>query len=99
MAVQYLEAEGKDFEVVEYLKEIPSAETLDQLLKQLGMEPEELLRKNEADFKEHYKGKSLTREEWIEAMRKFPKLIERPIVIKDGKAVVARPTEKIADLH
>lgn len=98
LAVQYLESEGKSFEVVEYLKEIPSAESLDLVLKQLNMEPEELLRKNEADFKENFKGKSLSRTEWIEAMRKFPKLIERPIVIKDGKAVVARPTEKIAEL-
>ena len=98
MAVQYLESEGKDFEVVEYLKEIPSAKALDEVLKQLEMEPEALLRKNEADYKEHFKGKSLSRAEWIEAMRTYPKLIERPIVIKNGKAVVARPTEKIAEL-
>ncbi|MCR9171737.1 MAG: arsenate reductase (glutaredoxin) [bacterium] len=98
MAVQYLEAEGKSFDVVEYLKEIPSAEELDQVLNLLGMEPEELLRKNEADFKENFKGKELSRSEWIEAMRAYPKIIERPIVIKGKKAVVARPTEKIVEL-
>ncbi len=98
MALQYLEAEGKTFDVVEYLKEIPSAEVLDDVLNKLGMEPEELLRKNEADFKENFKGKDLSRAEWIDAMRTFPKLIERPIVIKGDRAVVARPTEKIVEL-
>lgn len=98
LAVQYLEAKGSSFEIIEYMKQIPSAGELDIVLNQLGMEPEELLRKNEADFKEHFKGKELTRKEWIEAMRAYPKLIERPIVVRNGKAVVARPAEKIAEL-
>ena len=98
MALKYLEEEGKSFEIVEYLKEIPSITELDNILKQLDMEPEELIRKNEADFKEHFKGKDLSRTQWIEAMRNYPKLIERPIVIKNGKAVIARPAEKIASL-
>lgn len=98
LALQYLEAEGKDFDIVEYLKEIPTADTMDDILNKLGMEPEALLRKNEADFKQNFKGKELSRTEWIEAMRTFPKLIERPIVIKGKKAVVARPAEKIAEL-
>ena len=98
LAIQYLEAEGKTFDVVEYLKEIPSAEDMDAILNKLSMAPEELLRKNEADFKENFKGKDLSRAEWIEAMRAYPKLIERPIVVKGKKAVVARPTERIVDL-
>lgn len=98
LALQYLEEKGKTFDVVEYLKEIPTSESLETILNQLGMEPESLLRKNEVDFKEHFKGKELSRTEWIEAMRSYPKLIERPIVIKGEKAVVARPTEKIDEL-
>ena len=98
MALKYLAEEGKSFEIVEYLKEIPSITELDNILKQLDMEPEELIRKNEADFKEHFKGKDLSRTQWIEAMRNYPKLVERPIVIKNGKAVIARPAEKIASL-
>lgn len=97
-AVQYLEAEGKSFDVVEYLKEVPTADELEAILNKLGMEPQELLRKNEADFKENFKGKELSRAEWIEALRSFPKLIERPIVIKEKKAVIARPTERILEL-
>jgi len=98
LALQYLEEKGKTFDVVEYLKAIPSAEDLDRVLTQLGIEPEALLRKNEVDYKEHFKGKELSRNEWIEAMRTYPKLIERPIVIKGNRAVVARPAEKIVDL-
>jgi len=98
LAVQYLEAEGKSFDVVEYLKDIPTTVELEDILDKLGMEPLELLRKNEVDFKENFKGKDLSRGEWIEAMRKYPKLIERPIVIKAKRAVVARPTEKILEL-
>lgn len=98
LALQYLDAQGKSYDVVEYLKEIPTAEELDQILVKLGMNPQELLRKNETDFKEHFKGKELSRMQWIEAMLAYPKLIERPIVIKGNKAIVARPTEKIVEL-
>jgi arsenate reductase (glutaredoxin) len=89
---------GKEFTVVEYMRDIPSKEELKELIKLLGIKPEELLRKGEADFKENFKGKSLTDDEWIDAMIAYPKLIERPIVVKDGKAVIARPTERIDEL-
>ncbi|XOV66552.1 MAG: arsenate reductase (glutaredoxin) [Fluviicola sp.] len=98
MAIAYLEEAGKTYEVVEYLKEMPSAAEMDEILNKLEMEPEALLRKNESDFKDHFKGKNLSRAEWIDAMRTYPKLIERPIVVKGNKAIVARPTEKIAEL-
>ena len=62
------------------------------------MTPQELLRKNEAVFKDEFKGKDLTDDQWIEAMIEHPKLMERPIIVKGNKAVVARPTEKIDDL-
>lgn len=97
-ALQYLDEKGKKYEVIEYLKEIPSKKELKEILKKLGIQAEDLLRKNEAVFKEQYKGKSLTEDEWITAMIENPKLIERPIVILGTKAVVARPTEKIDEL-
>jgi arsenate reductase len=64
----------------------------------LGIKPEELLRKGEDDFKNHFKGKNLSDDEWIAAMVKYPKLIERPIVLKGNKAVVARPAERILEI-
>ena len=62
------------------------------------MEPIELVRKNESIWKENYKGKDLSDEEIIQAMAENPKLIERPIVIKDDKAVLGRPPENINSL-
>ncbi len=93
-----LENSGKDFEVVKYLENIPSKEELKQVISYLSIAPEDLVRKNEAIWKEKFKGKTLSDEEIIGAMLKHPKLIERPIVIKGNKAVIGRPSEKIIEI-
>jgi arsenate reductase len=98
LALQYLDSKNETYDVVEYLKELPSVSELKEVVQMLGIKPVELIRKNEVDYKENYKGKELSDDEWIDAMIKFPKLIERPIVIKNKKAVVARPTELIDKL-
>lgn len=94
-ALAYLEEKNQSYEVVEYLKTPPTKQLLTELIAQLGISAEELVRKSEAEFKEHFKGKKLSEEQWIDAMIDYPKLIERPIIMKDGKAVIARPTEAI----
>ena len=93
-----LEESGKDFEVVNYLENIPSTRELQKLIKLIGISPLDLVRKNEAIWKETYKGKSLTDEEVIAAMILNPKLIERPIVVNGDKAVIGRPKELISDI-
>ncbi len=93
--LQILEESGKDFEIVKYLENIPSQEELSEIIELLGIKPIELVRKNEAIWKEDYKGKELTDTEVIAAMVKNPKLIERPIIINGDKAVIGRPPEKI----
>jgi len=98
LALQALEEKDITIEVIEYLKEPVTVAQLTEIIDLLGIKPVELLRKNEAIYKEQFKGKELSDTEWIQAMIDFPKLMERPIVIKDGKAVVARPTEKIEEL-
>ena len=85
-------------DIIEYLKDVPSATELKDVLNKLGMKPTEILRKGEADFKENYKGKALSDDEWIAAMLKYPKLIERPIVVKGNKAVLGRPPENVKEL-
>lgn len=94
-ALEKLKVEGKEYEIVEYLKTPPTEEELAEILEKLGMKAEELLRKNEAVFKEKYKDKKLSETECIQAMVKYPKLIERPIIVKGDKAVVGRPAEMI----
>lgn len=93
-----IEENGVDVEVVEYLKDIPTKAELKDLLSKLGIPAEKLLRKGEADFKDNYKGKTLSDDEWIDAMIQYPKLIERPIVLKDNKAVLGRPPENVLEL-
>lgn len=85
-------------EIVEYLKAVPSKQELTEIIRLLGIKPEQLLRKGEAIFKEKYKGKNLSDNEWIAAMVQNPKLIERPIVIKGDRAIIGRPPEKVKEL-
>ena len=93
--LQILEESGKDYEVVKYLEDVPSKSELKQIIKQLGIAPLELIRKNEAIWKENYKGQTLSNDQVIDAMIAHPKLIERPIVINNGMAVIGRPPQKI----
>lgn len=90
-----LEASGADFEVVKYLDHPPTFQELTEILGLLGITPIDLVRKNEAIWKEHFKGKELSYDEIITAMIENPKLIERPIVINNGRAVIGRPPEDI----
>ncbi|MFD2512410.1 arsenate reductase (glutaredoxin) [Pontibacter locisalis] len=89
---------GQQPEVVEYLKTPPSVSELKDLLQKLGLKPEQLLRKGEQVYKDNYKGEDLTDEEWIQVMVEHPVLIERPIVVKDKKAVLGRPPENVLEL-
>lgn len=93
-----LQEKGFKPEVIEYLNEVPSKNELKQLIKQLGLNPEQLLRKGEDIYKTEFKGKTLSDDEWIDAMIAHPKLIERPIVVKDNKAVLGRPPENVLEL-
>ncbi len=97
-AIDFLREKGVDFSVVEYLKTPLNKEELKNIVVKLGIDPLDLIRKGEPEFKENFKNKSLTNNEWLDAMVKFPKLIERPIVLTDVKAIVARPTERINEL-
>jgi arsenate reductase len=97
-AIDFLREKGVDFSVVEYLKTPLNKEELKNIVAKLGIDPLDLIRKGEPEFKENFKNKSLTNNEWLDAMVKFPKLIERPIVLTDVKAIVARPTERINEL-
>jgi arsenate reductase len=96
--LEVLEKSGKQFEVIKYLENIPTKDELRKVLGYLNISAENLVRKNEAIWKENYRGKNLSEEEILDAMIQYPKLIERPIVLRDNKAVIGRPTEKIYDL-
>ena len=94
-----LRERGIEPEVVEYLKTPPSEAELARILDMLGKSPEELMRRNEAEYKEHFKGRELSREEAIRLMVRYPKVIERPVVIvDDARAAVGRPPEAVLEI-
>ena len=82
--------------IIEYLKTPPSAEELNDILQKLGMEPRELMRKKEAEYKASgLDDKTLDRQSLINAMVNNPILIERPIVVANDKAAIGRPPEAV----
>ena len=89
---------GYAADLIEYLVTPPGKEELRSLLQKLGMKPGELVRKGEEIFKQHYAGRTHSDEEWLDALVAHPVLIERPIVVRGSKAVIARPPEKVLDL-
>ncbi len=95
-----LEAEGAEVEVIEYLKDPPTPQQLDEICQRLGLEPQELLRKKEPRLKELGVAPTadMTRDEWLQLMSENPILIERPIVLRGGKAVLGRPPENVREL-
>ena len=90
-----VEASNLSFETIKYLESPITENELTEIIKLLGISPINLVRKNETIWKENYKGKNLSDYEVIKAMVENPKLIERPIVINNGKAVIGRPPEII----
>lgn len=96
--LEIVKESGKDFEIISYLENVPTKKELKIILTLLKIKAEDLVRKNETIWKENFKGKDLTEEQLIDAMIKYPKLIERPIVINGKKAVIGRPSENILDI-
>ncbi|MEA3383320.1 MAG: arsenate reductase (glutaredoxin) [Campylobacterota bacterium] len=95
-----LEDSKQEFEVFEYLKNDFTSDDLKEIISLLGVsDVRDMLRHKEAEYKElNIKDESLSQDEIINLVVKHPKLVERPIIIKDGKAVIARPMENLANL-
>lgn len=93
-----LQEKGIQPNIIEYLKAPPSASQLKAIVKQLGIKPEQLVRKGEEIYKTRYANKKLTDAQWIDAMVENPSLIERPIVVRGQRAALGRPPEKVLEL-
>lgn len=94
----FIQSNGHELQVVEYLKNPLSEKDISVLLQKLNMKPLDLIRKNEALFKEKFKGKNFSDVEWIKILAENPSLIERPVVVGGHKAIICRPPEKISEL-
>jgi arsenate reductase len=90
---------GIEPKIIEYLKAVPSESDFQSLAQKFGKRPSEFVRKGEADFKENGIIDILDNDEkMFKAMNQFPKIMERPIVVKGNKAVIGRPPENVLDL-
>ena len=96
--LQLLKDNGVKPEIIEYLNTPPSKAELQRLLDLMGIKPYELIRRQEKIFKENYKGKELSDDEWLDVLINNPKLIERPIVVKGDKAAIGRPPENALEV-
>jgi arsenate reductase len=92
-----LDDASEEYQIIKYLDNPPTYEDLVVLLKKLQFKPIALVRQKEKIWIENYKNKSLSDEEIIKTMVLYPILIERPIVIKGDKAMIARDLDKATD--
>ncbi len=99
LSLELIDQQGQQAEVIEYLNTPPDVATLESILDMLGLEPRELMRKHEKEYAEAgLDNPGLSRAELIQAMIEYPRVIERPVVVKNGKATIGRPPERILDI-
>lgn len=96
--LEILNSKNVDFKIIEYLYNPPSLIEIKQLLKLLNISAIDLIRKEEKLYKEKYKHKKFTEDQWIQIMHSNPILIQRPIVVKDNEAIIGRPPLNVLDL-
>ncbi len=86
---------GKEVKIINYTKDLFTESSLKEVINLLKIRPIDLVRTNEQEWKDHYKGKELSDAEVIKAMVKHYKLIQRPIVVNGTKAAIGRPIDNI----
>ena len=94
-AMEIIKNSGKEFKIREYLNDPLSEDELNGLLKKLQFSPIQLVRQNESVWKDNFKSLNLSDRDLISIMAKHPKLIERPVVEHDNRAVIGRPSSNI----
>jgi len=99
MTLALLSERDIQVDVIEYLIHPPSKQELQDILKMLGLQPRQLMRTHEPEYKDNgLADESLSHDSLIDAMIRFPQLIERPIVVNNGKAAIGRPPENISEI-
>ena len=88
----------KNLQLIHYLETPPTATQLKKLLKLLKLKAEDIVRKKERIYKENFADKNLTEDEWIKVICQNPILMERPILVKGKKAIIARPIERVNEI-
>ncbi len=97
-ALEIIRRNGKEPEIIEYMKDGFSEEGLTELISKLGIMAADLVRTAEPVYAEKYKAKKMSEKQWIKAMLKYPQLVQRPIVVDGKRVVLGRPPEKVLEL-
>ncbi|MFH6994374.1 arsenate reductase family protein [Flavobacterium sp. FlaQc-48] len=92
----FIEQSKQEYEIIQYLTATPSFDELKVLLEKLNLQPIQLVRIKEKIWIDNFKGKTLNNEQIIQAMADHPILIERPIVVKNGQAIIGRDIDLVA---
>jgi arsenate reductase (glutaredoxin) len=93
-----LTEKGVEFESVNYIEKPITADELKKILRAAKLKPAEVMRTGEDAYKKLVAGKDLSDDELIRIMAAHPEIIQRPLVVKGSKAVLARPAENLKDL-
>jgi len=96
--LKYLEEQAYDIEIKKYMTEGLSENDLKEILSLTGYKPFDLVRTQEKDYIQNYKGKNISDNEWIQILTQNPKLLQRPVVVNGNKAVLANPPQKIDEI-
>lgn len=98
-AVQYLSDHNHDFKIIEYLKYPPTAIELKKIIKKLNTNIHDIIRKKEPEYKIHHlHNNNLSEDQIIDILINTPKLIERPIIISNNSACIARPLDNLINM-
>lgn len=93
--LEYLDENNVQFEIIDIVNDPLSETEIKTVLKKLGAEPLDIVRKNETLYKEKFADKNFSDEEWIRILHENPSLIQRPILIKGSVAMIGRPIENV----
>ena len=96
--LQYLKDNNIEYEIVEYLNDPITVAELKDILVKMNKLPADIIRTQEKVYKKSFRGKEFTDDEWVSILLEYPKLIQRPIVVKGYKAVLGDPAENISEL-
>lgn len=96
--LKLLKNAGIEPKVIDYMKAVPTEKQMELLIMKLGAKAEDLIRRKEPLFLKRYATLKLNEHEWVRVMRENPELIQRPIVVRNSKAVIGRPLELIEEL-
>lgn len=94
----YLEKKNIEINIIDYQKNPLTVDELKDVLIKLNKKPQDIIRTQEPIYKSNFKGKNFTDDEWVQIIVEYPKLIERPNIVKKYRAVIARPLENIDEL-